>query len=65
VVKTEFAAALYEGREDDVAAEYPLGRLGTPDDIGSVVAFLLSADAACMTGRTLIADGGFASAGGA
>ena len=34
-----------EGREDEVAASYPLKRLGVPDDIGSVVAFLLSAAA--------------------
>ncbi|MFE5483946.1 SDR family oxidoreductase [Streptomyces sp. NPDC056527] len=65
VVKTKFAAALYEGREDEVAAEYPLGRLGAPDDVGGVVAFLLSADAAWMTGRTLVVDGGLAVAGGA
>ncbi|MFD3945502.1 SDR family oxidoreductase [Streptomyces sp. NPDC058579] len=65
VVKTRFAAALYEGREDAVAAEYPLARLGTPDDIAGVVAFLLSGDAAWMTGRTLVVDGGLAAAGGA
>ncbi|MFC8822546.1 SDR family oxidoreductase [Streptomyces rochei] len=65
VVKTKFAAALYEGREDEVAAEYPLGRLGTPGDIGGAVAFLLSTDAAWTTGRTLVVDGGLAAAGGA
>ncbi|MFE5595684.1 SDR family oxidoreductase [Streptomyces sp. NPDC056549] len=65
VVKTRFAAALYEGREDAVAAEYPLMRLGAPDDIAGVVAFLLSGDAAWMTGRTLVVDGGLAAAGGA
>src|SRR5690606_35626188 len=32
VVKTVFAAALYEGREDSVSADYPLGRLGVPQD---------------------------------
>ncbi|MFC8507658.1 SDR family oxidoreductase [Streptomyces sp. NPDC057411] len=65
VVKTRFAAALYEGREDAVAAEYPLARLGVPEDIAGAVAFLLSADAAWMTGRTLVVDGGLAAAGGA
>lgn len=65
VVKTKFAAALYEGREGAVAAEYPLARLGAPDDIAGVVAFLLSGDAAWMTGRTLVVDGGLAAAGGA
>ncbi len=58
VVKTKFASALYEGREDQVSSVYPLKRLGVPEDIGSVVAFLLSDDAAWMTGQTLVVDGG-------
>jgi 3-oxoacyl-[acyl-carrier protein] reductase len=58
VVKTKFAEALYVGREDDVAHAYPLKRLGEPEDIGSVVAFLLSADAGWLTGQTLVIDGG-------
>lgn len=64
VVKTKFAEALYEGREDEVAAPYPLKRLGVPSDIGSVVAFLLSDDAAWMTGQTLTIDGGVLLTGG-
>jgi NAD(P)-dependent dehydrogenase (short-subunit alcohol dehydrogenase family) len=58
VVKTKFASALYEGREEEVAAQYPLRRLGVPEDIGSVVAFLLSQDAAWLTGQTVVVDGG-------
>lgn len=58
VVKTRFATALYEGREEEVASAYPLKRLGVPDDIASVVAFLLSEDAGWMTGQTLTVDGG-------
>ncbi|KHK97757.1 3-ketoacyl-ACP reductase [Microbacterium mangrovi] len=58
VVKTNFARALYEGREAEVAQAYPLGRLGVPDDVGSVVAFLLSDDAGWITGQTLVIDGG-------
>jgi len=64
VVKTRFAATLYEGREDEVASAYPLKRLGVPEDIGSVVAFLLSEDAAWMTGQTLVIDGGVLLRGG-
>ena len=64
VVKTRFAEALYEGREDEVSAAYPLKRLGLPDDIGSVVTFLLSDDAAWMTGQTLTIDGGVLLTGG-
>jgi NAD(P)-dependent dehydrogenase (short-subunit alcohol dehydrogenase family) len=64
VVKTVFATMLYEGREAEVAAGYPLGRLGVPDDVASVVAFLASDDAAWMTGQTLVVDGGLLLAGG-
>jgi len=58
VVKTNFAAALYEGREEKVAAGYPLGRLGVPEDVAGVVAFLASGDAGWVTGQTLVIDGG-------
>ncbi|MGW5112750.1 SDR family oxidoreductase [Nocardia sp. NPDC004123] len=64
VVKTKFATALYEGREEQIAAAYPLKRLGVPEDIGSVVAFLLSADAAWLTGQLLVVDGGLTLTGG-
>jgi 3-oxoacyl-[acyl-carrier protein] reductase len=58
VVKTKFAAALYEGREEEVASTYPLRRLGTPEDIAGAVAFMLSDDAAWLTGQTVVVDGG-------
>jgi NAD(P)-dependent dehydrogenase (short-subunit alcohol dehydrogenase family) len=64
VVKTKFAQALYEGREDEVSEPYPLKRLGEPSDISSVVAFLLSEDAAWVTGQTLTVDGGLLLTGG-
>jgi 3-oxoacyl-[acyl-carrier protein] reductase len=58
VVKTDFAAALYEGREEKVARGYALGRLGEPDDIAGAVSFLASGDAGWITGQTLVVDGG-------
>ncbi|MGZ5371807.1 SDR family oxidoreductase [Aeromicrobium sp.] len=64
VVKTKFATALYEGKEERVAATYPLKRLGVPEDIGSVVAFLLSEDAAWLTGQNIVIDGGLTLTGG-
>ncbi|WP_420782805.1 SDR family oxidoreductase [Streptomyces sp. LPB2020-019-1HS] len=58
VVKTKFAAALYEGREEEAAAAYPLGRLGVPSDIGGAAAFLTSEQSDWITGQTLVIDGG-------
>jgi NAD(P)-dependent dehydrogenase (short-subunit alcohol dehydrogenase family) len=64
VVKTAFAAKLYEGREAEVSAQYPLQRLGDPADIANAVAFLLSPAASWITGQTLILDGGLTLSGG-
>ncbi|WP_309131093.1 SDR family oxidoreductase [Brevibacterium sp.] len=64
VVKTNFATALYEGREDEVAEAYPVKRLGTPEDIGAAVAYLASSDAEWITAQVLTADGGLIAAGG-
>ncbi|MGV9559980.1 SDR family oxidoreductase [Streptomyces sp. NPDC003522] len=58
VVKTRFAQALYEGREAEAAAAYPLARLGVPSDIGGAAAFLTSEQSDWVTGQTLVVDGG-------
>ncbi|MFE1754378.1 SDR family oxidoreductase [Streptomyces anandii] len=58
VVKTKFAQALYEGREEEAASSYPLGRLGVPSDIGGAAAFLTSEQSDWVTGQTLVVDGG-------
>ncbi|WP_353225616.1 SDR family oxidoreductase [Salinisphaera hydrothermalis] len=39
-------------------AQHPTGRVGRGEDIAGIVAFLASADAAFITGQTLVADGG-------
>lgn len=65
VVRTRFATALYEGREDEVSAGYPLQRLGEPEDVGAAVAYLLSGDAGWVTGQTMVIDGGITLVGAA
>jgi NAD(P)-dependent dehydrogenase (short-subunit alcohol dehydrogenase family) len=58
VVKTKFAKALYDGREEEAAASYPLARLGVPSDIGGAAEFLTSTQSDWITGQTLVIDGG-------
>ncbi len=47
------------GLADGLERHIPLGRWGTPDEIGSVVAFLAGDDARYVTGQTITVDGGF------
>ena len=42
----------------EVAANFPLGRIGRPDDVAGATCFLLSDLAAFITGTTLTVDGG-------
>ncbi len=62
VVKTVLARALWEGREAEVGATHPLGRLGEPEDIAAAAVFLVSDRASWITGVTLPVDGGVSQA---
>lgn len=53
------AHALTDGQVERFADATPMGRLGQPEEIADVVAFLLSADASFVTGAEVVADGGW------
>jgi NAD(P)-dependent dehydrogenase (short-subunit alcohol dehydrogenase family) len=48
----------------DVAGRTPLGRLAEPQEVARVVAFLVSEDAAYLTGSSVLVDGGWLADGG-
>jgi 2-keto-3-deoxy-L-fuconate dehydrogenase len=47
---------------DELRARQPLGRLGTPEEVATAVAYLASDDAAFVTGTALVIDGGLTAA---
>ncbi len=60
LVKTDFARALWEDPErlKRTVSTAPLRRIGEPEEIGSIIAFLASKASSFMTGTVVIADGG-------
>jgi len=58
LIETEMAHVLPEDKIATIVQETPLGRLGQPEEIASVICFLLSDESSFMTGQTLVASGG-------
>jgi 3-oxoacyl-[acyl-carrier protein] reductase len=57
-IETSMTAALSEEFKQAAVKQIPLGRVGTPQDIASAVAFLASDEAAYITGHVLNVNGG-------
>jgi NAD(P)-dependent dehydrogenase (short-subunit alcohol dehydrogenase family) len=57
-IDTAMLEALSEERQSELAGLVPLGRLGTPDEVGATVAFLCSEAAGYITGAAIPVDGG-------
>lgn len=58
-VDTPLLATLPPERHARLTALHPLGRLGTPEDVAHMALFLISDQAAWITGQAIAVDGGF------
>ena len=57
-IETDMTAKLNDKQKEALLTNVPLRKMGKPEDIAKVVAFLCSSDADYMTGQVLAVDGG-------
>lgn len=58
LIETDMTADFPEDIKTDLKKEIPLARLGTPEDVAGLVAFLASEEAAYITGQVIRVNGG-------
>ena len=58
MIETDMTSELPEAVSESLKSRIPLGRLGQPYDVASVVSFLVSEDAAYITAQTIHVNGG-------
>lgn len=61
VIRSPMTSAYFKDpeRETEIARSYPLGRVGEPEDVASVILFLASDEASFITGAIVPIDGGY------
>lgn len=58
LIDTDMAYTLSPEAHAHIVANTPMGRLGRPEEIGSLIRFLVSDESSFMTGQTVVASGG-------
>jgi len=58
LINTDMTAPLPEAEKKAIIDRIPLGRIGEPEDVAAVAAFLASAEAAYITGQVIHVNGG-------
>lgn len=59
VIDTKMNSFLSEDEREQLEQEIPMGRFGTPEEIGKIVVFLCSEESKYVTGQVIKVDGGF------
>jgi 3-oxoacyl-[acyl-carrier protein] reductase len=59
-IKTDMTDVLPEKAKEMALAAIPMARMGAPEDVANVVAFLASDEASYVTGHVIPVDGGMA-----
>jgi 3-oxoacyl-[acyl-carrier protein] reductase len=58
LIGTDMTKAIADNAKADWAAQIPMGRMGTPDEVAAVVRFLASDEASYITGQVVAVNGG-------
>ena len=58
LIGTDMTRTITENAKADWAAQIPMGRMGTPEDVAAAVRFLASDEASYITGQVLAVNGG-------
>jgi len=56
-IDTDMMRSVGEAKFNAVVANHPMGRMGSPDELASIVAFLCSDDSSWVSGDTIVASG--------
>ncbi len=59
VIETDMMASFSAQDKAALAAQTPLGRIGTPEEVAAVIAFLVSDEGSYLTGQVVAPNGGF------